>query len=148
MKKFSIVLVMVAVLLLCPSMVHAIDPLPSHTTYVACGDAKSIPQPVPQLTSVAYTLIIIAVPVILIVFSIVTLVKAVTAGSPDEILKARGKLIKKFIAAAIIFFVAGITQFVVTKAADDSEGNNIASCISCFLYYDGCTESEPPEAYR
>lgn len=112
--------------------------------YVACGDATGIPEPVPMLTSIAYTILIVATPIVLIIFSIIALIKAVTAGNAEEINKAKGKLIKKFITTAVVYFVAGIVQFVVTKAADSSEAGTISSCLNCFLYNSGCATSQGP----
>ncbi len=146
MKKLKIGLLIVMVSLLFLPAVQAIEP--TQTSYVTCGSATNIPAPIPQLTSIAYTLIVIAAPIILIIFSIVALVKAIVAGTPDEIMKAKGKLIKKFIATAVIFFVAGITQFVVTQSAAASENASISECLSCFLYNDGCQPSGQLEAYQ
>ncbi len=142
MKKIAKLLCLISVCFLFSPTVQAIEA--TKTEYVACGDATGIPAPIPQLTSIAYTLLITTTPVILIVFSIIALVKATTAGSQDEIMKAKGKLIKKFITAAVVFFVAGIVQFVVTKAADTSEKGTISKCVSCFLYNSNCDASEDP----
>lgn len=142
MKKIIIVLCLLSFCFLFSPTVQAIEA--TKTEYVACGDATGIPKPIPELTSVAYTLLITATPVVLIIFSIISLVKATTAGSQDDIMKAKGKLIKKFIAAAVVFFIAGAVQFVVTKAADSSEKGTISNCISCFLYNSNCDTSEDP----
>ncbi len=148
MKKIKMSLFLLVASLLCLPVVEAIETDSSTLSYVSCGSATGIPVPVPELTSVAYTLIVIATPIILIVFSIVALVKAIVAGSPDEITKAKGKLIKKFLATAIIFFIAGITQFVVLQAASASEEASISNCLSCFLYHENCEPSEGPDAYQ
>ena len=71
----------------------------------------------------------------------ISLTKAVTAGSQDDVMKAKNKLIKKFVAAAIIYFVAGIGQFVINKAAGASEKSTVLSCMNCFLYNSGCQDS-------
>jgi hypothetical protein len=112
--------------------------------YVACGEVQSIPKPVPALTSLAFHFLLIATPLILIAFSIIALIKAITAGKADDIMKAKSKLIKKIIATILVFFVAGIVQFVVSRAADGSEKGTITACLSCFLYNSGCEESNNP----
>lgn len=142
MKKITRVLFLVMLSFLLTSPVYAIEA--TETSYVSCGSATGIPAPIPMLTSVAYTLLIVATPIILIIFSIVALVKAITAGNADEINKAKNKLIKKFITTAIVYFIAGIVQFVVTRAADASEKGTISSCLSCFLYHTDCAESQGP----
>ena len=118
-----------------PQMVFADGSSRQNLEYVACGESGGIPAPVPQLTSALYTILIIATPITLVIFSIVALIKAITSGSQDDIKKAQSKVIKKFIAAALVFFIAGMVQFVVTKAADASEETSIVSCIDCLLYH-------------
>lgn len=135
-KKKIIMIIVTIMLFVIPTVVFA-APSRQNLEYVACGDATGIPKPVPQLVSTLYTLLIIGTPIVLVIFSIVALTKAITSGSQDDIRKAQGKLVKKFIAAALVFFIAGLVQFVITKAADGSEKDSIVACIDCFLYYDG-----------
>lgn len=111
-----------------------------NLTYVSCGDAYDIPSQVPALVSFAVNLLKIATPIILIIVSIITLVKAVAASKEDEIKKAQTSLIKKIIAAALIFFVTSIVQFVILKVADGTEHTSISSCMSCFLNND-CSDN-------
>ena len=107
---------------------------PNGLVYLKCGDAYDIPEMVPKLTSIAVTLLKTVVPIILIIISIIQLVKSITAGKEDEMKKAQNSLIKKIIAAALVFFVVSIVQFVMMKvAADDAEKKNLSSCLSCFL---------------
>lgn len=110
--------------------------LSTDLEYVKCGSAAHIPKPVPQLTTVAYTLLIVATPLVLIVFSIITLIKAIMSGNIDDVSKAKGKLIKKVIYTAVIFLVAGLTQFVINRVTTTGEDKNtFAACLKCFLYY-------------
>lgn len=104
--------------------------------YVACGDAFDIPHQVPELISFLVNLLKIATPIILIFVSIITLFKAIVASKDDEIKKAQSSLIKKIIAAVMVFFVVSIVQFVISKVADSSEQGGIESCLSCFLNND------------
>ena len=135
MKKIKYLLWILITLL--PNVVNAYN-----LEYVACGNAEGIPAPVPQLTSICYTLLVVATPIILIIFSIVALVKAITGGNADAIQKAKDKVIKKFISAALVFFVASIVQFVVSRAATtDGDKNSAVDCINCMLYNDGCAPS-------
>ena len=110
--------------------------LASDLNYVECGSATGIPRPIPQLTTVAYTLVVTATPLILIVFSIILLFKAIATGSADEIEKAKKNLFKKFIIAAVIFFIASIIQFVLLKVTTNKEDSkSVTECIKCFMYY-------------
>lgn len=101
--------------------------------YVKCGGAFDIPVQAPAIISFVINFFKIAAPILLVLVSVVTLVKALASSVEDEIVKARKKLIKKMIYAALIFFVIQIVQFVVIRAADSSEEGNITSCLSCFL---------------
>lgn len=104
--------------------------------YVGCGNADGIPKPVPQLTTIAYTLLVVGVPLILITFSIITLVKANASGNADDILKARLKLMKKVIIAGLVFLVAAIVQLVIFRvAANDEDQSTMNECLKCFLFY-------------
>lgn len=105
-------------------------------TYVRCGDSYDIPSDVPGLISFAVNLLKIATPIILIIIGMITLVKALAASKEDEIKKAQNSLVKKLIAAALVFFVISIVQFVMSIVADDSEKGSITSCLKCFLNND------------
>ncbi len=101
--------------------------------YVSCGSATGIPAFVPRLTSFAVTLIKYVVPIVLIIMSMIALTKAVMSGSADEANKVKGKIINKFIAAALVFLVISITQFIVLKAANNTEHTDIRACFNCLL---------------
>lgn len=108
--------------------------------YVECGDAFDIPYQAPSIIAFAVNLLKITTPIILIIVSIISLLKALSSSKEDEIKKAKTSLIKKLIAAALVFFVISIVQFVILKVADVSEKNNISDCLSCFLNND-CEDS-------
>ncbi len=119
---------------------HDLTNLATKLEYVSCGSASKIPKPVPQLTTMAYTILIVGAPLVLIIFSIVDIVKAIMSGNADDIMKARNKLFKKFIITAVIFLVSGIVQFVLTKVtSNDEDQNSMTACLKCFLYYDETT---------
>ena len=107
-----------------------------NLTYVTCGDSFDIPSSLPPLISFLVNLLKIVTPIILIVVSMVTLLKALAASKEDEINKAKNSLIKKVIAAVLIFFVVSIVQLVISIVADDSEAESISACLSCFLNND------------
>lgn len=130
-------LVIIAIIMICKSnTVYALD-------YVACGTAKGIPEPIPQLTTIAYTLLMVGAPIVLIIFAIISLMKANTSGNPDNILKAKDKLFKKFILTGVVFVTAGIVQFVIMRVtSNDNDKSTFGKCLSCFLYYSNCEESD------
>ena len=107
---------------------------------VSCGeDSKTgkkllsdIPSLLPKVISILYTLVQIAVPVVLVIFGMLDLVKAVTAGKEDEIKKGQQLLIKRLIAAALVFFVFVIVKVLISLVADSS-GSRIIDCVECFI---------------
>lgn len=101
--------------------------------YVKCGDSFDIPHEAPKIISFVVYLLKIGTPIILIFFSIIPLVKALANSKEDELKKAQKVLIKKIIAAALVFFIISIVQFVIMKVADSSETDNISDCFDCFL---------------
>ena len=104
--------------------------------YVSCGSANGIPRPLPQLTTIGYTLLIVGTPLILITFSIVTLLKAIASNNQEEILKAKNKLFKKFMSASLIFLMATIVQFVITRFTTTTMDElDTVTCMRCFMYY-------------
>ena len=54
-------------------------------------------------------------PVIVIIFGIVDFIKAILADKDDEMKKAQGRFIKRLIAAALVFIVPFILQFILEK---------------------------------
>lgn len=104
--------------------------------YVKCGTTEHIPKPIPQMITVAYTLLIVGTPILLIIFCIITLVKGNSSGKADEIDKAKKSIFRKFLIAAIIFSMGSIVRFVINQVtSNDIDKDTMASCVKCFLYY-------------
>ena len=101
---------------------------------VSCGDGllTSIPNAIPKVVSIAYTILQIAVPVILVVTGSLDLFKGLSAQKEDEIKKGQQMFVKRLIAAALIFFVFVIVKVVVSFVAD---GDSVAimECAECFI---------------
>ena len=68
-----------------------------------------------------YNLILIAVPVILILFGAIDLGKAVMAGEEKEIKAATGLLLKRVVAAVAVFLLVLIVGLVINLVATNSE---------------------------
>lgn len=102
-------------------------------TKVSCGNIKNIPKKIPELTTWAISLIQVAVPVILVILSMVDLVKAVSSQKEDEIKKGKSVLVKRIILAAVIFLFVAIVKFAISIVASSTDTNNISNCIACFI---------------
>lgn len=92
----------------------------------------NIPNDFASITSTIIDLIKIAVPVLLVIFGMLDLGKAVTAQKEDEIKKGQQTFLKRVLAAAIVFFVVFIVQFVIGIVSGDSE-ETIWSCANNFI---------------
>ena len=85
----------------------------------------------PYIVSTIVTLIKIAVPILLIIFGMLDLGKAVVAAKEDEIKKGQQTFIKRAIAAIIVFFVIQIVQIIVRFVSGNDQ--NVAGCFNCFI---------------
>lgn len=101
--------------------------------YLSCGDTEDIPELAPVLISIGVTGLKTVAPIVLIIMSIIQLVRSITSGKEDDIKKAQTGLIKRVIAAVLVFFVIAIVQFIMLKVADGSEKDGLSKCFSCFL---------------
>ena len=99
---------------------------------VACGNLTDIPSKLPQLSSEIYTLIEVAVPVLLVIMGTIDLFKGITADKEDEMVKARKVFVKRLITGALVFFIMAITKFLVS-VVDSSNSTKIMDCVKCFI---------------
>ncbi len=114
------------------------------TEYVKCG--TMIPKMatiIPNLTSTIVDILKIGVPVLLIIFGMLDLGKAVMAQKEDEIKKSQQLFIKRLLSAALVFLVFIIVEVVFNLIAGSTEDNSdkIWNCVSCFINgpENGCT---------
>ena len=96
---------------------------------------------------VGYVLLVfkIVIPVLLIVFGMIDLGKAVIASKEDEIKKATGSLIRRAIAAVVIFLLPTIVTFLIGLIGGFSENANddYEVCRSCIVSPNtGCQHAE------
>ena len=80
----------------------------------------------------AYNIIRIAVPIILVVMGMITMMTAVFSKSEDEISKATKSLVQKFIAAIAVFLVLSIVKFIFTNVVGDTTWAK-SSCWNCIV---------------
>lgn len=82
----------------------------------------------------------IVIPLILIVLGMVDLGKAVVASKDDAINKAVSALLKRFIAAVVIFFVPTIVSaiFNALSLMSDAERTDYNICVQCVTNVGSC----------
>ena len=99
---------------------------------VECGNGiLTMDRMIPDIISLVVTLIKIGVPILLIIFGMLDLGKAVMAQKEDEIKKSQQTFLKRILSAALVFFVIVIVQTVFKLVAKDE--TKVWNCISCFI---------------
>lgn len=94
---------------------------------------------IPEIVSTIITVIKIVVPILLVIFGMIDLVKGLVASKEDEIKKGQHIFIKRLIAGALIFFVVSIVQLIISFVVnDEDEETNMMTCVQCFINGD-CT---------
>lgn len=106
--------------------------------YIACGSATGIPKPIPQVITIAYTLLMVGAPIVLVVSSIMTLIKSIADSDQEKTVKARNNLFRKAALAVLIFLTASIVRFALDKVASTaSDKSTLAKCLNCFVAFNG-----------
>ncbi len=103
---------------------------------VPCGDME-IPGEIAKLIRNVYVLLRAAIPVLLVIFGILDLGKAIASQKEDDIKKGQQTFLKRLMAAVIVFFVFIITQFVIKTLGHD--GDDFWSCAKNILEKDSGT---------
>lgn len=127
MKK-KLMFTFLLVLALCVFMpgVHAED-----FTCSALGSDVLIDTQLADIVHLIIMIIQIAVPILLVVFGMMDLMKAIMAQKEDEIKKGQQIFIKRLIAAVIVFFIIAIVKLVISAVAKNDDG--IMACANCFI---------------
>ena len=104
----------------------------------ALGSDVAIDTKIVDVVHVIILAIQIFVPIVLVIFGMLDLAKAVMGQKEDEIKKGQQTFIKRCIAAVIVFFVVMVVQMVVSFVSNDND--DISSCLKCFINGDasGC----------
>ena len=99
----------------------------------SCGGTNLIfAGSLPYVVSTLVLIIKIAVPILLIIFGMLDLGKAVVAAKEDEIKKGQQTFIKRLITAVIVFFVIQVVQIIIRFVSGND--NSVAQCFNCFVY--------------
>ena len=91
-----------------------------------CGMESGGIGPIIKLATTAVHILQFAIPIALILFGMIDLGRAVIAGKEDEMKKAQGTLIRRFIYAILIFFVVTLVGFAMSIVGDTA-GNDAGS---------------------
>jgi preprotein translocase subunit SecG len=105
------------------------------------GTETGIPSNIAHVISIAITAIQVIVPILLIIWGMLDLGKAVMAQKEDEIKKGQQIFIRRLTAAVILFFVITIVSFVVNLFSGN--GTGIMNCVNSIIQCKTSTESNP-----
>ena len=83
--------------------------------YNFCNDQMA---PIANLLKIVIELVQFGIPILLVIFGIIDLGKAVMASKEDEMKKAQGTLIKRVIYAIAIFLVVFVVRLVMDVISD------------------------------
>ncbi len=101
------------------------------------GLSGSIDEIIPQTVNTVVNIIKIGVPILLVVFGMIDLGKAVMSNDEKEMKGAQTKLIKRVLYAVLIFFIFAIVQWIFGVLDKNNSGE--ASCLNCFINdYSAC----------
>ena len=82
--------------------------------------------------SVVYLGIRIGIPILLIIFGMLDMGKAIVAKKEEDVKKAQGLLVKKMIVALIVFLLPYFVEFVIRVITGDEE---LVDCIKRLIDY-------------
>lgn len=97
-----------------------------------CGDTD-VPYIAAQVTSTIITILKIATPVIIIIFGMIDLVKAVIAQKEDDISKGGKTFLKRTIIGVCVFLVFVFVQLIIGLVAPQDDNVNMWNCVDCFV---------------
>ena len=101
---------------------------------VTCGGGTLVrDEMIPSLVSTAIDLIKIVVPILLVVFGMLDLGKAVMAQKEDEIKKGQQTFVKRLIAAVIVFLVVFVVEIAIGLVAPRDSNENVWGCFNCLV---------------
>jgi len=101
----------------------------------ALGETVRIEYQLAKIMKYTILLLQISVPIILVIFGSIDLVKAVGAQKEDEIKKGQQIFIKRLVAALLVFFVVALVK-LVTSVASNGDPENVMTCAYCFISAD------------
>ena len=84
--------------------------------------SKGIEDNIASIVHYIYLGIQVVVPILLIIFGMIELAKAITAQKEDEIKKAQSSFLKKLVLAVIVFLVFSIVKLVFNFAGGGDSG--------------------------
>ncbi len=95
----------------------------------ACNE---IPVEITNITSLLYTLVKVAIPLLLIIFGMLDFGRAVIAGDEKEIKEKQKLFGKRLIAAVLVFLIFSIVELIINLIAP-TDSESIMTCVKAIL---------------
>lgn len=92
-------------------------------------DCGSIPQEITDTIGQIYNILLIAIPVMIVLFSLIDLVKGVIGSKEEDIKKSTGILLKRVITGLVAFLILAIVKFGI-GLLQTGNTDGIASCLN------------------
>ncbi len=96
------------------------------------GDGNGIPGIVGDLIHYLYIGIKIVVPILLVLFAMIDLGKAITAKKEEDIKKYQGSCVKRVVTGILVFLVLIIVEFLLGFVEPDT-GDSGSSPVKCAM---------------
>ncbi len=143
MKKMKLLLIILTVIstIFCFNSSVAAQDTPNASymktgSYVSCGTPtpliKKIPSIIPKISKSIYNIVMVIVPLLLVFFGMIDLVKGVMSQKEDEIKKGRDNFVKRLIIGLVLFLIVMLTKMFV-GIFSSSDSSRIVECIDCFI---------------
>lgn len=100
---------------------------------VSCGALTNIDSMIPKTISTIVSLIMVIIPIVLVIFGMLDLGKAVASQKEEEIKKGQKTLFARVIQAVIVFFVVALVRLVMYIVGGNEESNPYWNCFDCFI---------------
>jgi hypothetical protein len=110
---------------------------------------SGIPSKLAHVIYLVVRTIQVVVPILLIIWGMLDLGKAVMAQKEDDIKKGQQTFIKRVVAAILVFFVVAITKLIIGLFAPDGGTANKGSLLGCMNSILNCSdESKCGDEYK
>lgn len=96
------------------------------------GDGRGIPQTIGDLIHYLYLGIKIVVPILLVIFAMLDLGRAITAKKEEDIKKYQGSCVKRIITGLLVFLVIVVVEFVLGFVEPET-GTSGESPVKCAM---------------
>lgn len=93
------------------------------------GYTCGIPTEITNTIGAVYNILLIAVPIIVVLFGIIDFIKAAMSGKEDEIKKNTNTFVKRVIIGLLVFFVLAVVKLVI-NVIQTNNTNGVTDCLT------------------